>query len=182
MKVKDVVGECLIKMGKDNFLDEAALDDEQNGLKNKLLCAVNIAYREALSLYLPPICSESVTFKMGKCSANSLEKSILYPIKVERDGERKSFRGVGDVIFCDIEGVATLTYAYMPEGTLKMEDEIKDMRLTPGALSDGALGEYYFQNKVFELAKNFDTSFRAQMSVLKNAGRSIRLKKGSLFI
>jgi chitinase len=50
------------------------------------------------------------------------------------------------------------------------------MRLTVGALSDGALGEYYFQNKTFDLAKSFDSDFRAQIGVLRYKGKNVRVK------
>ena len=47
MLVKEVLGECLVKMGRENFLTGTEYTDEQQALADRLLAAMNIAYREA---------------------------------------------------------------------------------------------------------------------------------------
>lgn len=167
MKIKDVVGECLVKMGQTDFSNEQTLDEQQTELKNKLLASINIIYREIVSEYLPLYHTETVNFSGGKVNSSALTKKILYPVKVVKNNRKQSFFSGADGVYCDIEGEAQLTYAYMPSAPLAYTDEINDMRLTVGALSDGALGEYYFQNKTFDLAKSFDSDFRAQIGVLR---------------
>lgn len=178
MKIKDVVGECLIKMGQTDFSNEQTLDAQQTELKNKLLAAINIVYREIVSEYLPLYKTETVDFSSGKIASSSLSEKILYPVKVIKNKEKQSFFTGADGVYCDIDGEAEITYAYMPSSPLAFSDEINDMRLTIGALSDGALGEYYFQNKMFDLAKSFDSDFRAQIGVLRYKGKNIRVKAG----
>ncbi len=176
MIVKDVIGECLVKMGMKNFTLNDTLTDAEKELRDSLLAAVNIAYREVVSEYLPLVTSESVTFENGVLSVNALDKQILYPIRVTRGEEVKSFKAYPDKIFVKFSGEAVLEYAYMP-APLRAEDSINDLRLTQSALSDGALGEYYFAEKVFDLARNFDTSFRSKMGLLRYKGRRLRLKE-----
>ena len=48
MKIKDVVGECLVKMGQTDFSNEQTLDEQQTELKNKLLASINIIYSERI--------------------------------------------------------------------------------------------------------------------------------------
>lgn len=176
MKIKDVVGECLVKMGQTDFSNEQNLDAQQIELKNQLLAAINIIYREIVSEYLPLYHTQKVAVKGGKIDCNSLEKKILYPVKVVRNGEKQSYFSGADCVHCNVEGEVEITYAYMPSKPLAFEDEIVDMRLTSGVLSDGALGEFYFQNKTFDLAKSFDSDFRAKIGVLRYKGKNLRIK------
>ena len=54
--------------------------------------------------------------------------------------------------------------------------EIDDMRLTRSVLANAALSEYYFQNKMFDLAKSFDSDFRTQIGALRYRGKNILVK------
>ena len=77
----------------------------------------------------------------------------------------------------EIDGPATVKYVCLPaEYELTLTSEITDLKVTQGAFCCGVLAEYYFQNKVFDLAKSFDTEFRAQMNELKYKGKSIVIK------
>lgn len=176
MEIKKVIGECLVKMGEENFAEEQTLTDEQQELLNKLVCALNIAYREIVSCYLPLVHRQRTTIEDGKISAGSLDKAILYPIEIKQDGRRLSFYTEADGICCRGSGEVEIKYAYMPSEVLTLEASISDIRLTSSALSDGTLAEYYFQEKVFELAKSFDTDFRAQLGLLRYKGRGLRIR------
>lgn len=129
MKIKDVVGECLVKMGQTDFSNEQTLDEQQTELKNKLLASINIIYREIVSEYLPLYHTETVNFSGGKVNSSALTKKILYPVKVVKNNRKQSFFSGADGVYCDIEGEAQLTYAYMPSAPLAYTDEINDMRL-----------------------------------------------------
>lgn len=176
MKIKDVVGECLIKMGQTDFSNEQNLDAQKTELKNRLLACINIIYREIVSDYLPLVHTESVSFLDGKIASSTLSKQILYPIKIVQGDEKKSFFCGAQEIFCDVTGAAQITYAYMPQTELTFEGEINDMRLTKSALVNGALAEFYFQNKMFDLAKSFDSDFRAQIGLMRYKGRNLVMK------
>ncbi|MDE5602166.1 MAG: hypothetical protein K2J16_06685 [Clostridia bacterium] len=177
MIVKKVIGECLTKMGERDFTDNTTYSESEQGLIDSLLAALNIAYREVICEYLPLVHSEAVTFSDGVLYINALEKKILYPIRVTHGDNVVSFKAYADRITTKISGTATLEYAYLPEGELTMTSVISDLRLTDGALSDGTLGEYYFANKVFDLAKSYDSSFREKMGFLRYKGRRLRLKE-----
>lgn len=177
MKVKNVIGECLTKMGRTNFVNKTQFDSEESELISKLLCALNIAYRETVTEYLPLIYAQTVVLKDKIVKTSVLDKKILYPVSLEFCNEIKRIKAYPDRIESDFDGEGVLTYAYIPDDDLVLSDEISDMRLTQSALADGTLGEYYFANKVFDLAKSFDADFRAQMSMLRYKGRRIRIKR-----
>ena len=177
MKIKNVIGECLVRAGKEDFSLNASLTDEQKELQNRLLACVNIAYREIVSKYLPLIYEEQVVFQDGKCLAKSLSKKIIFPVRVKVGDSVKAFKTSADAIVCSYSGDATLVYAYMPDKDFAITDEIDDLRITRSCLVNGALAEYYFQNKVFDLAKSFDADFRAETGILRYKGRSVIVKR-----
>lgn len=177
MKIKNVIGECLIKMGKPNIVNKTTFDDDETETISKLLAALNIAYREIVTEYLPLIYTQTVCMKDKSVKTSVLEKKIICPISLMFYNEKKPMKIYPDRIESDFDGDATLTYSYMPDIDLVLDDEISDMRLTQSALADGALSEYYFADKMFDLAKSFDTDFRAQMSMLRYKGRRIIIKR-----
>lgn len=177
MLVKDVLGECLVKMGRENFLSESDLSDAEQTLADRLLAALNIAYREAVTEYIPLYAEEEVAASDGEIDVSSLSRRILYPVSFTADGKRRRFWPRPDGLAADYSGKGVLRYAYLPDEAA-ITDEIEDMRLTPSALSDGTLAEYYFQDKVFDLAEAYDTSFREALSAVRYKGRPMRLGAG----
>ena len=177
MTAKNVISECLLKMGIADFIHNETYSESEQELISSLLGALNIAYREVVCEYLPLTVEENVTFTDGQLMISKLGKSILYPIKLRRGENVLSFKAYPNRITADISGEAVLEYAYMPPTPLSLNSSINDMRLTQSALSDGTLAEYYFANKVFDLAKSFDTSFRSKMGLLRYKGKRLRLKE-----
>lgn len=176
MTVKQILGECLIKMGMQDFSVKQTYSDSEQETIDALLGALNIVYRQIVGEYLPLVKNENVTFENGEVGVSNLDESILYPIRITANAERINFKTYPDKIVADYNGKAELEYAYMPSSPFTINDSINDMRITCDALSNGTLGEYYFANKVFDLAKNFDTTFRNQMGILRYKGRCLRLK------
>ena len=178
MKVRDVVSECLHRMGEYDFTTgQSTLNDEQKELQNKLVSAIDIAYKEVLTQYSPLYCTQTITFTNNRCARSALTFKMLYPLKLTVDGEKIDFLITNYDITARINGQAEFTYAYLPTTKLTIQSEVPDYRLTQSALCVGALGEYYFQAKVFDLAKSFDAEFRAKMSLLKYKGREITIKE-----
>ena len=177
MTVKKVIAECLVKMGVKDFTDNSKYTADEQELIDSLLAALNIVYSEIVSEYLPLTECEEVEFVGGELKISELSKRILYPIRVTRGDDVKAFRAYADRVTVNFSGKAMLEYAYMPGVDFKLSDSIVDMRLTQSALSDGTLGEYYFANKVFDLAKSFDTSFRDKIGLLHYKGRRLRIKE-----
>lgn len=177
MTVKKVIGECLVKMGEIDFTGKSTYSEDERSLLAALLAALNITYREVICEYLPLVHTEEVLFEDGAVDISSLEKKILYPIRVTKGDSVAAFKAFANRITAKISGRATLEYAYLPDSELTLDSVISDLRLTQAALSDGALGEYYFANKVFDLARSYDSSFREKMGFMRYKGRSLRLKE-----
>jgi hypothetical protein len=175
MQVSQIIGECLTKINGDNFIGQETYTEAQQALIDRLVAALNIAYREITTEYLPLICREDVSLVNGECQTASLNNPILYPVRLERDGVRRAYKTFPSKITSDFSGAAVLTYAYMPS-ELTFGGEISDLRLTSGILSDGALAQYYFEDKIFELAANYDEKWRAAISKLRFKGREIKIK------
>lgn len=177
MTVKSIIGECLLKLGEENFIENATFTVSERKLADRLLAALNIVYAEAVTEYVPLIYSEEVEFKNGELFVSALTKPVLYPIKAEKNGVTYKIKTFPTYLKCAAEGFVKLTYAYLPEA-LTLSGELKDARITRGILSDGTLGEYYFENKVFDLAKSYDTDFRNALSKLRYKGREIKIRAG----
>lgn len=177
MLVKEILGECLVKMGGTDFMSEEERTDAQQALVDRLLAALNIAYREAVTEYLPLVAEETVEVSDGEILASSLERTMIYPLSLTAGDRFFRIRTYPDRVLTDLSGKGVLRYAYLPDA-LGEDDEIEDMRLTPSVLSDGALAELYYQDKVFDLAQSFDTDFRAALGVLRYKGRALRLGAG----
>lgn len=177
MLVKEILGECLVKMGAEDFTSAAERTETQQTLIGRLLAAFNIAYREAVTEYLPLVAEEEVEVRDGEIPAASLSRKIIYPLSLVSEGKHYRIRTYPDRVVTDLSGKGVLRYAYLPP-ELAEDDEIGDMRLTSSVLSDGTLAELYYQDKVFDLAQSFDTDFRAALGVLRYKGRALRLKAG----
>ena len=176
MLVKDVIGECLVKMGKPNFLsdDGATPEPEEQALADRLLAAFNIAYRRAATDYIPFYAEESVEATDGVIPASALGHAIIYPVSLRANGVNHAVTVCPSGLATELRGKGTLRYAYLPP-SMELDDEVTDMRLTPAVLSDGALGEYYAADKVFALAEAYGESFRDALRELRYKGRAWRL-------
>lgn len=175
MKVKDILAECLVKMGEENFVSNERYDDQQTALFDRLLSVLNCVYREIVARYLPLTTDEEVTLEKGALSYKNLQKCILYPKKLYFEGEPRKFHGYPDRLESNFSGKATLRYAYLPIAELKAEDEVELAGLTAEAFSDGILAQFYLSQKMFDLAASFDSDFRGKMSLAGSKGRSVVL-------
>lgn len=177
MKVKEIIRECLIKLGLEDFTQKTAFGEDERILFDRLLNALNIMQKEIASEYLPRLFEEEIFTQDGKIPLSALSKTLLYPVKIISDGVKRAFRTLPSGIVCDCKGKATLIYAYVPED-LTASDDFGDCRLSSGVLSDAVLGEYCLENKVFDMARFYDEKFRAAVSALRYKGRELKLKCG----
>lgn len=177
MLVKKVLAECLVKLGETDFTEETEYTDEQSALLDQLLHALNFAYKDAVTEYMPLFKEEEVSVKKGVIFTGGLSEKILYPVSLVADGCKRCVRIYPDGLVADFDGNAVLRYAYIP-ADLTLNSEIADMRLTSAVLADGTLAEYYFANKLFDLAQSHDSDFRNALSLLRYKGRDMRLKVG----
>lgn len=178
MTIKKIVGECLMRMGLDNFVNSESYTLDEQKLIDRLVFNANLVYREIVTSYLPLVDRAEIEIVDGEFAFASLVGvHILSPIRVEVGDESAKFKCYPTKIKCDYQGRATLVYSYLPSTDFALTDSIDDARVTLEAMVSGILAEYYFQNKVFDLAKNFDSEFREIMSTLKYKGRSMFLKE-----
>lgn len=177
MLVKKVLAECLVKLGETDFTEETEYTDAQSALLDELLHALNFAYRDAVTEYIPLFKEEEVDVKKGVIFTGELSEKIIYPVLLVAEGCKRRVRIYPDGLVADFDGKAVLRYAYLP-AELTLASEIADMRLTPAVLADGTLAEYYFANKLFDLAQSHDNDFRSALSLLRYKGRDMRLKVG----
>ena len=179
MTVKQIVEECVVKMGLDNFINNQSYTADEQKLVDRLVFNVNVVYREIVTSYLPLIDSADVEIVNGEYAFSSLTGvRILYPVRLEAGDRDVKVKTYATKLKCDYEGAAKLYYAYLPSSDFAFADSINDARITSQVMCAGVLAEYYFQNKVFDLAKSFDLDYRAGLSVLKYKGRSMFLKDG----
>ncbi len=177
MKVKDIIGLCLEKMGKENFVENLSYSSEEQAMVDCLLRATNIVYREISTEYLPQYVTENVSVIDGVVDIAHLSQTILYPAKLtDTNGDKRKIKNLATSIETDFSGTGILTYAYLPDA-LSLSDNVDDLRLNVNIMSDGALSEYYFQDKVFDLANAYDTKFRSAISMLRYKGRNINIKQ-----
>lgn len=177
MLIKKVIAECLAAMGEKDFTDSTERTEQQTELATRLLVALNRAYREAVTEYLPVVEEETVNVTDGVIDVSSLAKNIVYPVSLTADGKTYKLKIYPDKLLSDYSGRAVLRYAYMPD-ELAESSELADMRFTLSMLTDGTLAEYYFRERAFDLAESYDTSFRTALSVARYRGRELRLKGG----
>ncbi len=176
MKVKSAIGECLVKMGKTNFVNKTYYSDEESELIDRLINALLIIYRQIVTSYLPRTCQEEVIVTNHRIEYSSLSNHIIYPISLYRGDSKEKFKSYYDRIEADFDGRAVLNYAFMPDMDITINSDIDDANLTQNALTNGILGEYYFEEKIFDLASSFDTDFRVEMDTLKLKGKNYRIK------
>jgi len=176
MKVKQIVEECIVKMGLDNFINNQTYTADEQKIIDRLVFNVNVVYREIVTSYLPLIDSREVQIEGGEyVFADLTGVRMLYPVRLEAGDKEIKFKTYATKLKCDYEGRAKLYFAYLPSEDFVISDEIDDTRITSQVMCAGVLAEYYFQNKVFDLAKSFDLDYRAGLSVLKYKGRSMFL-------
>ncbi len=176
MKIKNIIGQCLSRMGLENCVENDNFTSQEQQTIDALVRAINIVYNEITAQYLPLVEQETVTFVDGKLSFSVLEKRILYPIRLEEGGVKCDFTIYPDRIESDCQR-GVLKYAYLIDSPLEFDGDIEDMRLDEGTICLGVLAQYYFANKMYDLAKSFDEDFRGRMSAIKIKQKDIRLKQ-----
>lgn len=179
MTVKQIIGECLVRMGLDNFINNQSYTADEQKLADRLVFTLNVVYRHIVAKHLPLVASAEIDVENGSYSFASLTGvRFLYPVRLEVGDTVIKYKTYATSIKCDYSGKATFYYAYLPSTDFALADTITDVRLTPQVLCAGVLAEYYLQNKVFDLARNYDEEFRDAITDLKYKGRSMFLKEG----
>ena len=178
MTVKFMIQKCLEKMNVDDFTKKPLLTDREKHLQQALVFAFGAVYRELLAEYIPLQTKEKATFKDKRLSAASLSKRILYPISVLKDSKRLDFRTDAENIYATESGELTVIYAYLPETEIALDTEVNFIGVSDDLITDGMLAQYYFAAGTYELAKNYDVTYREKLWKLKYKGKELKLKAG----
>ncbi|HPD01785.1 MAG TPA: hypothetical protein P5161_04210 [Eubacteriales bacterium] len=173
MTVKQILGRCLVKLGETDFTSKPMLSESETATLDRLLSAANFIYHEICANYLPQIHTEAVELDgSGELQYSALERRIIRPLRLIKDGYLKYFKGGATKLQSDFSGAAELVYSYLPPD-LALNDTVDDTRLLPWIFEDGICGEYAFQNGLYEMAAAFDTKFRDAAARQKYRGRNI---------
>lgn len=175
MQVKEILKDCLKKLGIPDFTEKETLTPEEDALKNRLINCLNLIYQEIVSDYFFLTFEEEITLNGDIFKYSDLSKRLIKPLKLVLDGKSIEFTVLPSGIKCEKFGEAVFSYNYLPE-SLDFDSLIEDYRLTSGLLSNGVLGEYYFLDSVFDLASSYDSKFRSDLSWAASKGREIKVK------
>lgn len=178
MTVKFLISKSLEKMNVDDFEKKTLLTDREKNLQQSLIYAFGAVYRELLAEYIPLETKEKATFKDKKLSAKSLSKRILYPIGVLKDSKKLDFQTDAENIYTTESGELTVIYAYLPDTEITLDTEVDFIGVSDDLITDGMLAQYYFATGTYELARNYDVSYRDKLWKLKYKGKQLKLKAG----
>ena len=112
MKVKQIVEECIVKMGLDNFINNQTYTADEQKIIDRLVFNVNVVYREIVTSYLPLIDSREVQIEGGEyVFADLTGVRMLYPVRLEAGDKEIKFKTYATKLKCDYEGRAKLYFA-----------------------------------------------------------------------
>ena len=84
MTVKQIIGECLVRMGLDNFINNQSYTADEQKLADRLVLDLNIVYRQIVARDLPLVASADIEIENGSYSFSSLTGvRFLYPVRLE---------------------------------------------------------------------------------------------------
>ena len=176
MEIKKIIKKCLVKMGLDG-VDFDQLTAEQEETITKLVDALNVAYAEAVTAYMPLTTDEKVVSVDGVIDCAELSKQMVHPVRlVDKNGAKHRYRIMPTLVVTDFDGEGVLTYAYAPD-EYALEDSLDDIRFTAEILAEGALGVYYFALRAFDLSAVHDDNFREAVKKMKYKGREMVIKE-----
>ncbi len=175
--MRKILKECFCKLNTADLSQKENPTEEESLLISRLIACVNTAVREAACEYLPQIYEQCVESENGVIDVRELDKRILYPISLVLGDKKIKIKTYPSCLKADFRGAALLRYVYIPD-EYGIDDDVEIDRMTADVASDGALAEYYFRNRVFDIAQYFDARFRNALTMLRYKGREIKLPSG----
>ncbi len=171
MLVKNIISECLSKLG----MDPEAHNDGEDSVVKALLDAANSVYCEIATDYLPLVAREKAVFDEGFADVSALAKRILYVVAVRKDGIAKGYKLYPDYIESTFRGEGEIEYAYLPD-EFAFDGELSDTRIPEWLFAEGVCAEYCYRNNMSDMAEAFAAKFKESLLRLKNKGSSKYLK------
>ncbi len=179
MYVKEILKSCLLRAGKENLIDKATPTQQDTDEIEKFLNAFNTVFRDISINYLPQTMLEEIIFVDGEAQIDGLSEDIYLPKYVEQNGNKIKYTTTARGLKANnVNGKVKLCYSYIPK-LFQLNSEVPNLKISPNAIEAGVLSEYFFQVRAYDLAKEYDTKYRSEMTVAKYKGKEIRVKERS---
>lgn len=177
MVLKDILADCILKLGYSDSVDITAetLSAADQKIVNRLVQCANIVYAEIATDYIPIIVKETVTLDNGVIDIAELANRLLYVVSVKQNGVAKRFRLYSSYIESTFSGEAVIEYASLPE-TMAVNSEVPETRLPAWLFAEGICAEYCYAENLTDMSVAFDNKFREDICKLKNKSDSRYVK------
>lgn len=177
MKVRDILNDCVFKLGYAGRVD--ASEGAENGAEemnilDMLVRCVNLVYAEMCVEYKLNVVSETVNFVDNKFELCGLTNKFAYAVCLKHNGRSRRIKQYPSHIESDFSGEAELEFAAMPP-TLTADSTIPDA-VPSGVISDGAVSEYAYANNMLDSAVQYERKFKEGMSNIFRRGSSKYVK------
>jgi hypothetical protein len=167
MILKDVLEDCLVKLGYSDSIDLSGdLTEANQKIADKLVRCANMVYAEICTSYIPLICKENATFEDGQVLISSLANRLLYVIGVRFKGVSKRFRLYSSYIESTESGEAEVEYAMLPEA-FTLNSTVPETCLPSWLFAEGICSEFCYAENLADMSVAFDNKFREGINRLK---------------
>ncbi len=181
MKIREIIGDCLLKLGYGTAVDmvtDANRTDEQNKAVNMLLKCASIVYSEIITNHFPNVVKETVTLTDGKMELSQLTNSkFVYALSLKQNGENRKIKVYPTYIESNFSGEGELEFVALLS-TYDLDTELPE-RVPSWLLAEGVAAEYAYANNMIDAGVQSERKFRDGLSELKarGAGKYVRARR-----
>lgn len=185
MKVKDVVEDVCIFLGKEEILNSNLFKEQGEQLSEQdasdvdliVECLNNIT-SEIASDYIPILKQKDVKFSDGRINISSIDNKIQEIISIKSSsGNNFKYKYIGNQIVC-LASNATITYKVYPNTlTLDGDAETFGNRLSARVLAYGVASEYCYLQMLHDDAALWENRFKNALLFSGRKKGEIKLKQ-----
>ena len=134
-----------------------------------LLGAFNRAVKKIASNYLDCLSASVVTINSdGEFDLSSLSLRCRKVLSLFSGRKKLKFKVKGDTLFTSFSGIATITFAYIPDDYLSTSDFDPFPQLDIGTLSMAVASEYAYTKAIYDDAQMWQERFLDSISNIKS--------------
>lgn len=176
MLVKDIISNCILKLGYSDRIDieKEELSQEEQKIINTLLKCADIIYAEISTAYLPNLTKENVTLRNNKLCHSTLNNKLIYCVSLKQNGIARYIKQYPSYIESNFSGDAILEYVCLPE-KLTLASDIPNT-IPFWLISNGIIAEYAYANNLIDIAVQHERKYREGLSLMKSRGASKYIK------
>lgn len=185
MKVKDIIENVCVYLGKEEILDSNIFnangsepDAHQIKEVNKMLKCLNNITNEISSDYLPLLKEKKVEFNDGRLNIFDVDDNIQEIISIKSTlGRNLKYKLVDNQIIC-LANMATITYKVYPE-ELELNDDAETFsgRLSARVLAYGVASEFCYLEMLYDDATIWETRFKNALFFASRKKGELKLKQ-----